>query len=117
MPAPVEPVVFEPWFLDLFVSDSSVKVGDKVIITVVTSADVESLTVNGREVKQYIESGWWIKTRTWIVAMKVSKAGEMVIDVVAYDDDSVASSTTRETVTVQEKKPGLGGNPAGKKQM
>ena len=115
MTTPAEPEIFEPWFLDVFVSDSSVKEGDKVIITVVTSADVESLTVNGHEVKHYIESGWWIKTRTWIVTLKASQAGEMQIDVVAYDQESVASVTERATVEVREKKPVAGGKTPGKK--
>jgi hypothetical protein len=112
---PAEPEAFEPRFLDLFVSDSSVKVGEKVVVTVVTSAEVESLTVNGHEVKRYVESGWLVKTRTWIVTLKASQAGEMQIDVVAYDQESVASGTERTTVEVREKKPGAAGKTPGKK--
>ena len=97
---------FDPEKLTVKLSSNSVKVGSTVVVTVQTGSDVNALSVNGRAVERYIENRW-TKTRTWIVTVKASEAGEMDIEVIAYDADSVASEPVVETVTVTAKSQNL----------
>ncbi len=96
---PEEPEFFEPGKLNVYLSSSSVKVGNSVVVTVTTSADVQYLTVNGKAITRCVYSRW-TGTKTWVVTVDADTVGEMEIDVVAYNAAGLASETVTNTVTV-----------------
>ena len=97
-----EEEIFVPESFDVRVSSKSVKVGQKFSVIITTSADVESVSVNGQTVTKYKENR---KTgvRTWSVQMTAAEAGDMTISAVAYDADGIASEAEETVVTVAEK--------------
>ena len=94
--------VFTPESFDVRVSSNSVKVGQKFSVIITTSADVESVSVNGQTVTKYKENRK-AGVRTWSVQMTAAEAGDMTISVVAYDADGIASEAEETVVTVAEK--------------
>ena len=80
-------------------SDSSVKVGSKVTVTVTTGTDVDYITVNGVKVSKYSGSRY-SSTRTWQVRVEAEEAGQMDVAVVCYNSENLASQPIVRTVTV-----------------
>ena len=97
------PEIFEPEQMEVSVNRDHVKEGDKVKVTVKTSEDVAYITVNGETVTKY-RTNRRTGVRTWQVTLKAEQAGEMNVEVVAYDADDVASDPVAQTVTVETKK-------------
>ena len=96
---PEEPEAFEPKKFSVKLSDSSVKVGSRVTVTVTTGTDVECITVNGMKVTKYSGSRY-SSTRTWQVRVEAEEVGQMDVTVVCYNSDSLASQPIVKTVTV-----------------
>ena len=99
---PTEPEIFTPGLLTMKVNKTSARVGQKVQVTITTSADVRYLTINGQKLTAYknIRGGY---TRSWTVTLTAKEAGEMEIAVVAYDSKDVASEAVTTTVKVTAK--------------
>ena len=102
---PAEPV-FDPRRFDVYLSDSEVKVGSEVIVTVYTGRDVEYITINGVKVTEY-SGGRYSNTRSWMVRIEAEDVGEMEIAVVGYNSESLASDPVVKTVTVTEQYTGI----------
>ena len=100
-PEEEEPEEFEPKRFDVRLSDSSVKVGSKVTVTVTTGKDVEYITVNGVKVSKYSGSRY-SSTRTWQVRVEAEAVGDMEIEVVCYNSEDQASEAVVKNVTVTE---------------
>lgn len=98
-----EVAVFAPEKLTVSLKKTQVTVGDRVTVTVKTSEDVAYLTVNGETVTNY-SSNRRTGERTWTVKLTAEDVGELIVDVVAYNTEDVASETVTNTVTVVEKK-------------
>lgn len=109
VPDPTEPEekadVFVPGTFRVLAADS-VKVGGKVVVTVITSDDVSALSVGGVTASRYTQSRW-TKTRTWVVTLRADAVGTMDIETVAYNADGIASESVVKTVTVNEKTGGF----------
>lgn len=99
------PAEFVPGTFRVVVPGSA-KVGDKIVVTVITSDDVTALSVGGVTATRYTQSRW-MKTRTWIVTLRAESVGQQEIPVVAYNAESVASEPIVKTVTVTEKTGGF----------
>ena len=96
------PEAFEPEKLEVSLNKTQAKVGDKIHVTVTTSDDVEYITVNGEVFTAYKvnrRSG----DRIWKTTVQADRAGEMNVDVVAYNAEDIASEAVSETVTVRAK--------------
>lgn len=91
---------FKPEKLEVRLSDSSVKVGSKVAVTVTTSADVAYITINGATVTDYTSSR--NGNRTWKIRVPAENVGEMAVEVTAYNAEGLASEPVCETVEVTE---------------
>ena len=74
-------------------------------MNVTTSADVDSLNVNGREITKFKQNKKTGK-RTWTVKVKAEEAGDLEIEVIAYSADGDALDSVVETVEVTAKKSG-----------
>lgn len=98
---PTEPEIFTPDTFSVKLKKSSVKVGDKVTVTVTTSNDVESVTVNGEQVMT-CRTDRKTGNLTWTYSFKATQAGESEVNVVAYDSNGTASEAIVETLTVRE---------------
>ena len=96
------PEVFEPEQVKVEISKGKVTEGSKVKVTVKTSDDVEYIVVNGEAVTRY-RSSRRIGVRTWTVTLKAETAGELNIEVVAYNSEDLASEPLVTTVTVEPK--------------
>ncbi len=103
---------FEPDTFDVSVSKSSVKEGKTVTVTVKTSSDVDSITVNGETVTKYRRS-LFTKQRTWTYTVKATEAGELPIEVVAYNADGEFSEPVTETVEVTSNSSTGGSSSSG----
>lgn len=97
---PEEPAVFTPETLDVDVKSTKVIFNKVVTLTVSASADVDKLTVNGKEIKpsNSMLVKWGIsEDYLYIVMDTVSRNSTKTYDVIAYDANGVAS----EVYTVQ----------------
>lgn len=101
VPEEEEPEVFELEKFNVRLSDSSVKVGSKVTVTVTTGADVDYITVNGTKVTKYSGSRF-SSTRTWQVRVEAETVGEQAVTVVCYNSDDLASLPVTRTFAVTE---------------
>lgn len=95
--------VFEPEKLEVSLSKTQVSVGEKVKVCVTTKEDVVYLMVNGEMVTEY-SADQSTGERTWTIELTAEAAGEMTVDVTAYNYKNVASDTVAQSVTVTEKK-------------
>jgi len=102
VPEEEEPEAFEPRKFSVRLSDSSVKVGSKVTVTVTTGTDVDYITVNGTRVTKYSGSRY-SSTRTWQVRVETEEVGEMDVAVVCYNSEGFASQPVVKTVSVTAK--------------
>ena len=98
---PEEPEVFSPKLFHVMLSKPEIKVGQKTLVTVTTSSDVEYVTVNGKKVTAF--SRGFNGIRSWKLNVTAEKAGVMDVDVVCYNDADVASETVTKSVTVRHK--------------
>ena len=101
--AKTEPEVKLDAALDVNIRKTSVKVGSTVVVKATTSADVESLVVNGSEITKYSQNKQTGK-RSWTATVKAEEAGDLDIEVIAYSADGDALETVTKTVEVAEKK-------------
>lgn len=95
--------VFEPEKLEVSLSKTQVSVGEKVKVCVTTKEDVVYLMVNGEMVTEY-NADQSTGERTWTIELTAEAAGEMTVDVTAYNYKNVASDAVAQSVTVTEKK-------------
>lgn len=115
-----EPVVFAPEYFQATWNRSTVKVGQKATLTVKTSADVETVTVNGQDIGNYRVRtertgwGWNAKKVTYHVftfTVTATEAGTLDYSVIAANAEGVNSEAITATLTVQaaSQRPGIGG--------
>lgn len=103
--APVEPEepetsVFTPEKLDVNVKSLNVIRNKLVTLTVTTSTDVASLTVNGKTVKptnSWLVKMGWSDEYVYVLADKVKRSESKTYEVIAYNADGAASAV--QTVT------------------
>ena len=95
--------MFTPEKLEISVNKDKVKEGDKVKVTVVTSGDVDYITVNGQVVTSY-KTNKRTGERTWTIDLHAEKEGRMTIKVIAYNAEGVASLVKFQGVTVEAKR-------------
>ena len=93
--------MFEPGKFSVYLSDSNVKVGSDIVVTVYTSKDVDYITINGIKVTRYSGSRY-SSTRTWQVRVEAEAVGDMEIEVVCYNSEDQASEAVVKNVTVTE---------------
>jgi len=107
----VEPDPFVPEKLELNWSESTIKENKKATLTISTSTDVVSLTLNGEEM-DYIDlpiislKGWRISItyeRVWFFTAKGLAVGTHNFAVVAYDEEGLASEPVETELTVTAK--------------
>ena len=101
VPEEPEESVFEPQKFRVHLSDSDVKVGSDVFVTVYTGRDVKYITINGVKVTNYSGSRY-SSTRTWQVRVEAEAVGDMEIEVVCYNSEDQASEAVVKNVTVTE---------------
>ena len=115
-----EPETFEPQRFDVSWNRSTVKVGQKATLTVKTSTDVETVTVNGQDIGNYRVRtertgwGWNAKKVTYHVftyTVTAAEAGALDVSVAAVNAEGVSSAAVTATLTVQaaSQRPGIGG--------
>ena len=115
-----EPVVFAPEYFQATWNRGTVKVGQKATLTVKTSTDVETVTVNGQDIGNYRVRtertgwGWNAKKVTYHVftyTVTAAEAGALDVSVAAVNAEGVSSAAVTATLTVQaaSQRPGIGG--------
>lgn len=115
-----EPVVFAPEYFQATWNRGTVKVGQKATLTVKTSTDVETVTVNGQDIGNYRVRtertgwGWNAKKVTYHVftfTVTATEAGTLDYSVIAANAEGVNSEAITATLTVQAaaQRPGFGG--------
>lgn len=102
-----EPVTFEPSRFEASWG-RSVRAGQKATLTVKTSEDVESITVNGETVSAYRTRtersgwGWWAKKVTYReFAYTVTATATADYTVIAQNGDGAVSQPITATLTVR----------------
>lgn len=90
-------VTFTPEKFEVAVPDS-VTVGNKITITVTTSAEVAAISVNGEMMTDYIVNN--DENRVWTQKLSTTEAGIQTITVTAYNEDGTASEAANVSVTV-----------------
>lgn len=98
----VEPQVFAPDKCTVSLSKANAKVGDSITVTVKTSADVASVTVNGNNAKAG-KTDRKTGEKTWTYTVKATEAGQLLVSVTAYDKAGLASEAIDNTITVNAK--------------
>ena len=113
LPEETVPEVFEPGEFSVKVPKDAPKAGHKIKVDVTTSADVAYVVINGQKVTDYKEKKDpkdkkgpkdEAKTRTWKLDVIFDGEEYMEIEVVAYNEDDLASEPVSNVVTL--KKPG-----------
>lgn len=98
-----EPVtVFEPELLKVSVDKTSAKIGSKLYVTITSSTDVESVTVNDKVIYTFTTNR--AGNRQWKMKITAEEAGELLISAAAYDAEDIASEAVETVVTVTEQK-------------
>ena len=77
--------------------------GDKVKVVVRSSDDVDYITVNGKTITRY-KTDRRTGERTWTVELRAEEAGEMAVEIIAYNEAELASEAVTVTAAVREKK-------------
>lgn len=90
-------VTFTPEKFEVAVPDS-VTVGNKITITVTTSAEVAAISVNGEMMTDYVVNN--DGNRVWTQKLSTTEAGIQTITVTAYNEDGTASEAANVSVTV-----------------
>ena len=96
---------FNPEKLEVKLSNTSVKVGSQVMVTVTTGEDVAYLTVNGAKVTFFTQEGG---QRIWRVRLTAKEVGGMAIRVVACNETGTASGTVMKILKVTDSYTGIG---------
>lgn len=93
--------VFAPKLFHVMLNKNEIKTGQKVLVTVTTSADVEYIMINGEKVTKFAvgETG----NRTWKLNVTSERVGNMTVEVVCYNTKGIASEAVTETVKVRAK--------------
>ncbi len=99
------PEPFVPKLFHVKLNKTQVKVGQKVLVQVTTSADVESVSINGVQVSKF--TGGRSGNRTWKMMVETQEIGTMQIQVICYDESHTASDANTQVVKVARK--GLSG--------
>jgi hypothetical protein len=92
---------FTPKRLTVKVSDDSVKIGTKVVVTVTASSDVEYITVNGVKLTNYETT--FGGNRVWKVKVSTDTVDMLSVTVQAFDSDNRISNPVIENVSVTER--------------
>ncbi len=93
---------FEPEVFEVSTNKTAVQVGEKVKVTVTTSADVDYVTVNGETITGY-KTNRRTGERTWSMTVRAEEVGVLEIVAVAYDENDYASEVQICTVDVAER--------------
>ena len=101
VPEETEPEDFEPAYVNVKLNKTNVKVGQKVLVTVTTSADVDYVIINDTVVTTYRTGS--TGNRIWKRNVTGTVVGTMNIEVVCCNADDVAAEPVVQTVTVQRK--------------
>ena len=96
-----EPEIFAPELFNVKLNKTEVTVGQKVLVQVTTSADVECVSINGVQVSTYTTGS--TGNRTWKLMVEAARTGELQIQVVCYNEFYTASEAKTQTVTVVAK--------------
>ena len=93
--------VFAPKLFHVMLNKNEIKTGQKVLVTVTTSADVEYVMINGEKVTKFAvgETG----NRTWKLNVTSERVGNMTVEVVCYNAKGIASEAVTEMVKVRAK--------------
>ncbi len=92
--------IFAPAKFKLSVKKDSLKKGQKVDLTLVTSGDVDSVLINGQTV-QSAKVDKKTGEKTWSLKFTAEEAGVLVISAVGFNSDGIASEPVETTVTVK----------------
>ena len=101
VPEETEPEVFEPAYVHVKLNKTSIKVGQKVLVTVTTSADVDHVIINGTVVTAYTTGS--TGNRIWKRNVTGTVAGTLMIDVTCCNASDVAAQTVTRQVKVSNK--------------
>lgn len=113
-----EPAVFEPERFEARWNRSSVRVGEKAILTVKTSEDVEAITVDGVTIDTYRtrtqRTGWgWnakkVTYREFTYTITASETADHEITAVNAEGTASEAITATLTVRAAAQRPGIGG--------
>ena len=113
-----EPAVFEPERFEARWNRSSVRVGEKAILTVKTSEDVEAVTVDGVTIDTYRtrtqRTGWgWnakkVTYREFTYTITASETADHEITAVNAEGTASEAITATLTVRAAAQRPGIGG--------
>jgi hypothetical protein len=93
--------VFEPKLFHVKLNKDEIKQGQKVLVTVTTSADVEYVMINGEKITKFIGGG--TGNRTWKLNVTGERVGNMTVEVVCCNSKGIASEAVSEKVKVKAK--------------
>ena len=93
--------MFEPAYVHVKLNKTSIKVGQKVLVTVTTSADVDHVIINGTVVTAYTTGS--TGNRIWKRNVTGTVAGTLMIDVTCCNASDVAAQTVTRQVKVSNK--------------
>ena len=99
-PEPEPEPVFEPEKLTVKLPKGKIYEGDRIKIDIVTSGDVDYITVNGKTVDNF-KYNRRTGEKTFTVQMSAKEAGEIEIEVTAVDAEGVESECLSYTVQVE----------------
>ena len=93
--------VFEPKMVHVKLNKDEIKVGQKVLVTVTTSADVEYVIINGEKITKF--SGGNSGNRTWKLNVVGERVGNMTVEVVCGNSKGIESEVLTAKVKVKAK--------------
>ena len=93
--------VFEPKLFHVKLNKDEIKQGQKVLVTVTTSADVEYIMINGVKVTNFVAGS--TGNRTWKLNVTGDRVGSMTVEVVCCNSKGIASEPVTEKIKVKAK--------------
>ena len=100
-PEATEPENFQPKLFVVSVSKNSVKVGQKVDVTVTTSSEVDYVTVNGEVISRPSSDKKGV--RTWKLSVTAARKGVMELNVICFNTADEASEPVTRQIMVRSK--------------
>lgn len=100
-PEETEPEAFQPKLFVVSVSKDSVKVGQKVQVTITTSSDVDYVTVNGKVISRPSSDKKGV--RTWKLSVTAARKGVMELNVICFNTADEASEPVTRQIMVRSK--------------
>ena len=100
-PETTEPENFQPKLFVVSVSKNSVKVGQKVDVTVTTSSEVDYVTVNGEVISRPSSDKKGV--RTWKLSVTAARKGAMELNVICFNTADEASEPVTRQIMVRSK--------------